>query len=88
MVLYDPRRDVAVLAVPGLRSPALTFNPATAPGAPAVIAGYPHDADTAYALTAQEISEDAHAGRTTGRTVSTQGCAGKAPKLPADDGAE
>jgi hypothetical protein len=28
---------------------------------------------TAYALTAQEISQDAQAGRATNRTVSTQG---------------
>lgn len=143
VVLYDPRRDVAVLAVPGLRAAALSFNRAAARGAPAVIPGYPphastlvataaeirtrqiangpdiyqsrsmvqreifsirasvqtgvpgapllaadgtvyglvfaialdHD-QTAYALTAQEISYDAQVGRTTSRMVSTQGCAG------------
>lgn len=142
VVVYDPRRDVAVLAVPGLRVPSLTFRPAAVPGAAAVIAGYPHDASgltaatarvrarqtasgpdlyrsaqvrreilavrttaqviapgapllatdgtvyglvfaaalddahTAYALTAREIGDDARAGRTVGRPVSTQGCTG------------
>jgi hypothetical protein len=141
VVLYDPRRDVAVLAVPGLRAPALTFNPTGVRGAPAVIAGYVHDApaltataarirarqtiqgsdvhrspqvrreifsirgtvqlgvsggpllatdgtvyglvfgeapddaQTAYALTVQEIDHDAQTGRAGNRTVSTQACA-------------
>ena len=141
VVLYDPRRDVAVLAVPGLRAPALTLNPAGASGAAAVIAGYPPRAgipvlaparlrsrqiavgpdiyrsptlarreifairadvqggpsgapllatdgtvygmvfataldlgETAYALTAKEITQDAQAGRTAGQAVPTQGC--------------
>jgi S1-C subfamily serine protease len=141
VVLYDPRRDVAVLAVPGLRGPALTLNPAGVRGAAAVIAGYPPSSaalvanparirarqitvgpdiyrsptpvrretfsiranvpdgrsgapllatdgtvygmlfaaaraadDTAYALTAQEITQDAQAGRTAVQAVSTQGC--------------
>lgn len=141
VVLYDSRRDVAVLAVPGLRAPVLAFSATGESGAPAVIAGYPHDAgglmmttvrirarrfatgpdiyrspsptrreifavrgtvgpggvggpllasdgtvygmvfataldnlDTAYALTALEISADARAGRTASRPVSTQGC--------------
>jgi S1-C subfamily serine protease len=41
VVLYDPRRDVAVLAVPGLHTPVLTFGPAGESRAPAVVAGYP-----------------------------------------------
>jgi hypothetical protein len=53
IVLYDPRRDVAVLAVPGLRAPALTFNPTGEGGAPAVIAGYPHNAPTLTATAAR-----------------------------------
>jgi S1-C subfamily serine protease len=143
VVLYDPHRDVAVLAVPGLRAAALEFNRAAVRGAAAVIPGYPpHASDpvataaqirtrhiaygpdiyqspsmvrreiftiragvqsgvsgapllatdgtvygvvfataldhdqTAYALTAQEISSDAQAGRTTSRMISAQGCAG------------
>jgi S1-C subfamily serine protease len=140
VVLYDPRRDIAVLAVPGLRAPALTFNPAGASRSAAVILGYPSysalvanparirarriavgpdiyrspspvrreifsiranvpggrsgapllatdgtvygivfaaalDADeTAYALTAKEITPDAQAGRTADQAVPTQGC--------------
>jgi hypothetical protein len=80
VVLYDPRRDVAVLAVPGLRAPTLTFSPAGRSRAAAVIAGYPPHAaaldadDTAYALTAQELAPDAQAGRTAEKAVSTQGC--------------
>jgi S1-C subfamily serine protease len=140
VVLYDPRRDVAVLAVPGLRAPALTLNPAGASRAAAVIAGYPSSSglvanpvrirarqtvvgpdiyrsptpvrreifsiranvpngrdgapllatdgtvygmvfaaaldtvETAYALTAKEITQDAQAGRTADQEVSTQGC--------------
>jgi S1-C subfamily serine protease len=140
VVLYDPRRDVAVLAVPGLRAPVLTLNPAGASRAAAVIAGYPSssalvanparirarqiavgpdiyrspspvrreifslranvpdgrsgapvlatdgtvygmvfatalaDDETAYALTAKEITPDAQAGRTADQAVPTQGC--------------
>lgn len=44
VVLYDPRRDVAVLAVPGLQAPPLRFaaQPARR-GDPAVVLGYPED---------------------------------------------
>ena len=43
-MLYDPRRDLAVLAVEGLRRPALAFSPRPAQrGAGAVVAGYPKD---------------------------------------------
>jgi S1-C subfamily serine protease len=142
VVLYDPRRDVAVLAVPGLRAPALTFNPAGASRDTAVVAGYPSSSglvanparirgrqitvgpdiyrsptpvrrevfsiranvpdgrsgapllatdgtvygmlfaaaldnhDTAYALTAKELTQDAQAGRAADQAVSTQGCSG------------
>ena len=44
VVLFDPGRDLAVLAVPGLRRPALAFNTRTAePGAGAIVVGYPKD---------------------------------------------
>jgi len=44
VVLFDPGRDVAVLAVPGLTRPALDFNTETAePGAGAIVVGYPKD---------------------------------------------
>jgi S1-C subfamily serine protease len=46
VVLYDPERDVAVLDVPGLTAPALTFAPAAAAsGDDAVVLGYPEDGD-------------------------------------------
>lgn len=42
VVLYDPRTDVAVLAVPGLGRPALQFHPGpAASGTDVVVAGYP-----------------------------------------------
>jgi S1-C subfamily serine protease len=43
VVLYDPRRDIAVLDVPGLNLPALRFAKAAKFGAGAVVAGYPLD---------------------------------------------
>lgn len=44
VVLFDPRRDVAVLAVPGLTQPALPFVPEPAKdGADAIVLGYPLD---------------------------------------------
>ena len=43
VVLFDPQRDVAVLYVPGLDRPALTFSGTTAVGDSAVVAGYPEN---------------------------------------------
>ncbi|MDX6226505.1 MAG: hypothetical protein QOE64_2881 [Frankiales bacterium] len=43
IVLYDPRRDVAVLYVPGLQLAPLSFAGEAASGASAVVAGYPGD---------------------------------------------
>jgi S1-C subfamily serine protease len=44
VIVYDPRRDVAVLAVPDLNAPALQFAPKPAStGDPAVVLGYPQD---------------------------------------------
>jgi S1-C subfamily serine protease len=44
VVLYDSRRDVAVLDVPQLNAPALRFAPAAAKrGDSAVVLGYPED---------------------------------------------
>ncbi|SHG10403.1 Colicin V production protein [Jatrophihabitans endophyticus] len=44
VVLFDPDRDVAVLAVPGLDAQPLDFAPrAAAQGTPAVVVGYPQD---------------------------------------------
>jgi S1-C subfamily serine protease len=41
VVLYDPRRDIAVLDVPGLDAPPLAFAGAARSGAPAIVVGYP-----------------------------------------------
>jgi S1-C subfamily serine protease len=41
VVYFDPRRDVAVLYVPGLRATPLRFAPAAPQGVGAIVAGYP-----------------------------------------------
>jgi S1-C subfamily serine protease len=44
VVVYDPDRDLAVIHVPGLNAPVLSFAPKPAPtGADAVVLGYPLD---------------------------------------------
>ncbi len=43
VVLFDPRTDVAVLDVPGLRAPALRFAGGARRADPAVVAGYPEN---------------------------------------------
>ncbi|MGY0023477.1 MarP family serine protease [Streptomyces sp. cg35] len=43
VVLFDPDKDVAVLYVPGLRAPSLSFDDDAARGDAAVVAGYPQD---------------------------------------------
>lgn len=43
VVAFDPDRDIAVLAVPGLRAPALDPGEDLARGASAVVAGFPGD---------------------------------------------
>ena len=43
VVLYDPRRDVAVLDVPGFPGEPLKFAGAARPGASAIVAGYPEN---------------------------------------------
>jgi S1-C subfamily serine protease len=139
VVVYDPRVDVAVLEVPGLRAKPLAFGAALSPSADAVVAGFPEDGPyqtdavrvrgaerargpdiyqdaevtrqiyairgsvqpgnsggplldhdgavagvifgkainddtTGYALTAEQVSAAAEAGRTASVPVSTQGC--------------
>jgi S1-C subfamily serine protease len=41
VVLYDPQRDIAVLYVPGLHAPVLSFAGRAASGSEAIVAGYP-----------------------------------------------
>jgi S1-C subfamily serine protease len=43
VVLFDPQRDVAVLYVPGLNTPALSFAGQAPFGSDAIVAGYPED---------------------------------------------
>ncbi|GAA3495722.1 MarP family serine protease [Streptomyces prasinosporus] len=43
VVLFDPRKDVAVLYVPGLRAPVLRFDDDAGRGDSAVVAGYPQN---------------------------------------------
>ncbi|MEO6205014.1 MAG: MarP family serine protease [Mycobacteriales bacterium] len=43
VVVYDPDRDIAVLAVPGLRVSSLTFAAEAETGADAVVVGYPQN---------------------------------------------
>ncbi|MFI8187851.1 MarP family serine protease [Streptomyces sp. NPDC085946] len=45
VVLFDPRKDVAVLYVPDLAAPVLRFDDRAERGARAVVAGYPQDGD-------------------------------------------
>ena len=57
VVVFDPGRDLAVLAVPGLTRPALAFNAETAePGAGAIVVGYPKDGP--FRPNAARISDD------------------------------
>lgn len=57
VVLFDPDTDVAVLAVPGLRAPALDFAGDARRGAPGVVAGYPENGslDLRAAAVAQRV---------------------------------
>jgi S1-C subfamily serine protease len=43
VVVYDPERDLAVIAVPGLSAPVMRFAPTARPGADAIVVGYPLD---------------------------------------------
>ena len=43
VVVYDPARDLAVLAVPGLAAPVLRFAAPAGAGADAIVVGYPLD---------------------------------------------
>ncbi|WP_314173090.1 MarP family serine protease [Streptomyces winkii] len=57
VVLFDPKADVAVLAVPGLEAPALDFAGNAPRGAPSVVAGYPENGslDLRAAAVAQRV---------------------------------
>lgn len=59
VVLYDPRRDLAVLAVPDLNAPALTFHQTVRRGSDAVVAGFPRGGP--YRLEPARVREEIHA---------------------------
>ena len=74
VVLFDPETDVAVLDVPGLPAPALSFAPLAHRGGPAVVAGYPEDGglDLRAATVASRISargQDIYGDNTTTRDI-------------------
>lgn len=64
VVLFDPRKDVAVLYVPGLTAPVLGFDDDAGRGDRAVVAGYPQDGglDLQAATVANRV-------RATGRNI-------------------
>ncbi|MFF7329122.1 MarP family serine protease [Streptomyces sp. NPDC090306] len=68
VVLFDPDRDVAVLYVPGLSAPALSFDRSATRGDPAVVAGYPQDGD--LNLRAATVASRV---RATGRNIYSDG---------------
>jgi S1-C subfamily serine protease len=74
VVAFDPRRDVAVLEVPGLPSPSLSRGSELDAGDPAVLAGFPGDrglwvgsARVRATLTAQ--GADIHGGQGVTREI-------------------
>jgi len=75
VVLFDPRRDVAVLFVPGLSAPPLPFAPKPAvTNADAVVLGYPEDrgfdAETARIRSRNSIiGQDIYGSQTVQREV-------------------
>lgn len=74
VVVYDPRRDLAVLAVPGLQAPALPLDGSVRRGSEGVIAGFPRGGP--YRLEAARVRErirargpDIYGGSTVTRMV-------------------
>jgi S1-C subfamily serine protease len=62
VVLIDPRRDVAVLRVPGLAAPALYFDRTGTSGEDAVVAGFKKDTTSLSSLPARIRVEERPAG--------------------------
>jgi S1-C subfamily serine protease len=76
VVVYDPARDLAVLAVPGLSAPVLRFAPVARPGADAIVVGYPLDGPyTAVSARVRDMRDvrgpDIYNSRTVDREVYT-----------------
>jgi len=78
-VAFDPRNDLAVLRVAGLRAPRLPLAGQVAPGTPAVILGFPHNGPydvraARVGATRRVISEDAYGrGPVTRRMTALRG---------------
>ena len=76
VVVYDPARDLAVLAVPELNAPALRFAAPATRGSDAIVAGYPLDGPyTAVPARVRDMREvrgpDIYNDRTVDREVYT-----------------
>ncbi|MFB6850517.1 MarP family serine protease [Streptomyces sp. NPDC056373] len=70
VVLFDPQKDVAVLYVPGLRTPVLRFDDDAERGDSAVVAGYPQDGDLNL-----QAATVANRVRATGQNIYNDGTA-------------
>jgi S1-C subfamily serine protease len=76
VVVYDPERDLAVLAVPGLSAPVLRFAPRARAGSDAIVVGYPLDGPyTAVPARVRDVRDvrgpDIYNQRTVDREVYT-----------------
>jgi S1-C subfamily serine protease len=76
VVVYDPSRDLAVLAVPSMSAPALRFAPPAIRGSDAIVVGYPLDGPyTAVPARVRDVREvrgpDIYNERTVDREVYT-----------------
>jgi uncharacterized membrane protein required for colicin V production len=68
-IAFDPRNDVAVLRVPGLKAPPLSFEDTPRPGSSAAVLGFPHNGP--YDVRAGRLGET--------REVITQDAYGRGP---------
>lgn len=69
VVLYNPRRDIAVLYAPGLNLPVLRFDGTAAKGDSAIIAGYPRGEGFTPRAARIRIKQDAKGPDIYGRTT-------------------
>ncbi len=87
VVLYDPDTDIAVLAVPGLTAPPLSFAGAASSGSSAVVAGYPEDGPfTAVAARVRDEQDIRGPNIYQTRTVVRSVYAVRAQVLPGNSG--
>lgn len=87
VVLFDPNRDVAVLAVPGLNRAPLTFGPRAKSGADAIVVGYPRDGPfTPVAARVAAVQKARGPDIYQSRTVTREIYALRASVLPGNSG--